>query len=311
MSVNSLTPESVQINLTAPESQDAPVKPRVGVALGGGSARGYAHIGALASLERHNMTPDVITGTSFGAVIGAMYASGQSVDDMIREATEMRRRDIVPHITDFGLHRGALFSGVRLESYFDRLFEGRDFKDLTRELVIVATDVDTGECVLINEGSLAKALRASASMPGIFAPVELNGRRLIDGGLAAPVPVTTLQGLDVDIAIGIGAGMEGQDSGAIRLTRQLLETPAGSHLHRMMRDSSRTNVFARLGKALAHTMSSWQQGDTDEDALHVHTRPPISWLHFHRAEYAIAAGEKALEGFMPTILQAVAKFKLA
>src|SRR5690606_13839450 len=88
---------------------------RIGVALGGGSARGFAHIGALASLERHGYAPDVIVGTSFGAVVGALYATGRGVDDLIEQAERMRRRDVFPFVADFGLHRAALFKGKRLE----------------------------------------------------------------------------------------------------------------------------------------------------------------------------------------------------
>jgi NTE family protein len=294
---------------TTPEPTPRPAKtPRIGVALGGGSARGYAHIGALAALERHNLRPDVITGTSFGAVIGALYATGKPVAQLVEEATGLRRRDIFPHITDFGLHQGALFRGDKLEAYFDRLLEGRAFSDLAYNLIVVTTDIDTGECVYLNSGNLAKALRASASMPGIFAPVDIGGRRLLDGGLAAPVPLHTLQPFEVDIGIGIGAGLEGDNSRAVQLARQFLNTETGGRVHRLLRNSRSTHVLARLGKAFAHTASSWIPSDIPADALQVHTQPPISWLHFHRAEHAIIAGEKALEAFMPRIHSAVAQF---
>ncbi len=157
-------------------------KPSIGVALGGGSARGYAHIGALATLERHGLAPDVVVGTSFGAVIGALYALRRTPEEMEEQAARLRRRDVLPHVVDFGLHRGGLFAGERLEAYFDRLVEGRTFDDLSRTLLVTATDADTGERVLLREGSLARALRASASLPGVFAPVEIEGRRLMDGG---------------------------------------------------------------------------------------------------------------------------------
>src|SRR5690606_2570752 len=132
---------------------------RIGVALGGGSARGYAHIGALASLERHGYAPELLVGTSFGAVVGALYATGRGIDELCEQARQMRRRDVFPHVADFGLHRAALFRGRKLESYFDRLLEGRHFGDLARELVVVTTDIDTGEQVLLREGPLAVALR--------------------------------------------------------------------------------------------------------------------------------------------------------
>jgi len=292
---------------------DVPTEPsaaagryRIGVALGGGSARGYAHIGALASLERHGYAPDIVVGTSFGAVIGALYASGRSPDALHSEAAAMRRRDVFPYIADFGLHKGALFDGRRLEAYFDAMIEGRSFEDLERPLVVVATDVDTGERVLLSRGRLAPALRASASIPGVFAPVVIGGRRLMDGGIGSPVPFDTLRGFDVDLAIGIGAGMEAEDSRAIRAARSFLGTDVGRRLHRTLGQGAGTNVAARLGRALAYAADGWLSDTPDEATLHVHTRPPIHWLNFHRAEAAIRAGDDALNRFMPQIRRALA-----
>jgi NTE family protein len=278
---------------------------RIGVGLGGGSARGYAHIGALAALERHGFPPTVVVGASFGAVIGAFYASGQTPEQMALEASKMRRRDVIPHVTDFGLHRAALFSGAKLEAYFERITEGRHFSDLVKPLIVLATDIDTGEAVQLQEGSVARALRASASMPGIFAPVELAGRRLVDGGLGAPVPLATLAGLDLDLAIGIGAGTTGEDSAAIQVAQRLLASPLGRRLHRSLRESVRTHAFSRLGRGLAYTADTYLPRTHDDACLQVHTNPPINWLQFHRAEHAIGAGERALEAFRPRIRQAL------
>lgn len=274
---------------------------RIGVALGGGSARGYAHIGALDVLERHGLHPNVVVGTSFGAVVGALYALGQSPAEMTEVAVKQRRRDVLPQLTDFGLHRAALFTGVRLERYFERLVDGRHFEDLDRKLIIVATDVDTGEQVLLERGPLAPALRASASIPGIFAPVELGGRRLVDGGLGAPVPVDTLAGLELDLAIGIGAGTLSEESAAIQNAQRFLASGWGKQLHSGLLESTGTHPLFRLGRGLAYTANTYLPRPTSE-ALQVHTNPPISWLHFHRAEHAIEAGRKALEAFIPTIL---------
>ncbi len=279
---------------------------RIGVALGGGSARGYAHIGALASLERHGFAPDILVGTSFGAVIGALYAAGRSPSELRAEAASMRRRDVFPYIADFGLHKGALFDGRRLEAYFESMVDGRSFEDLVRALVVVATDADTGERVLLRHGPLAPALRASASIPGVFAPVTIEGRRLMDGGIGSPVPLDTLHGFDVDLAIGIGAGMEAEDSRAIRAARRFLQTDMGRRLHRTLGQGSGHNVAARLGRALAYAADGWLSEVSDDATLQVHTRPPIHWLNFHRAEAAIRAGDEALNSYMPRIRKAMA-----
>lgn len=302
---------------------------RIGVALGGGSARGYAHIGALASLERHGLAPNVIVGTSFGAVVGALYATGRDVATLRDEAERTRRRDVFPYIADFGLHRAALFEGRRLETYFDRLLEGRTFADLRRKLVVVTTDIDTGERVLIEDGPIGVALRASASIPGVFAPVPWNGRRLVDGGIGSPVPLDTLAGMDVDVAIGIGAGMEAQDSRAIRLARRVLTSETGRRLHQAAVEHRPRTAVGRLGRALAFAADGWLGGedacargaavpsDVDCDGapacatLEVHTRPPIHWLNFHRAGEAIRAGDAALNGLIPRIRNVMAELAAA
>lgn len=295
---------------------------RIGVALGGGSARGYAHIGALASLERHGYAPDLLVGTSFGAVVGALYGTGRGIDELCSQARQMRRRDVFPHVADFGLHRAALFRGRKLESYFDRLLEGRHFSDLNRELVVVTTDIDTGEEVLLTAGPLAPALRASASLPGIFAPAEIDGRRLIDGGIGSPVPLDTLLGFDVDVAIGIGAGMQASDSRSIRAARRLVVSPPVKRVHERVLGAVPRNAVGRLGRAIAIAARNWAQDDSVDgqpvegaeaageqpscDSLEVHTRPPIHWLNFHRAGEAIDAGDAALSALMPRVRSTIA-----
>lgn len=291
---------------------------RIGVALGGGSARGYAHIGALACLERHNLAPHVIVGTSFGAVVGALYASGDPIDQLVERASATRRRDVFPHVADFGLHHAALFRGRRLEEYFDRLVEGRTFEDLRRELIVVTTDADTGERVLLREGRLAPALRASASLPGVFAPVEVGGRRLIDGGIGSPVPLDTLMDIGVDVAVGIGAGMQAQDSRSIRFARRALGSRLIGRLHSSALGRRPKHAIGRLGHALALAAGSWMVEDAQDAAVdhtdpgvhlgrfEVHTRPPIHWLNFHRANEAIAAGDAALSALVPRLRRACA-----
>jgi NTE family protein len=221
------------------------------------------------------------------------------------EASSVRRRDVLPHVLDFGLHRAALFAGHKLESYFDRLVEGRHFLDLNRQLVVVTTDVDSGERIVLRNGSLARALRASTAIPGIFPPVEIGGRRLIDGGIGSPIPLDTLSGFDVDVAIGIGAGVTSSKSQAIRNTQRFLTSEVGQRLHRALANTRRTSSLARLGRALAYTATSWVEPKKREDTLQVQTDPPISWLNFHKAEAAIRAGEEALERFIPQIHKAL------
>ncbi len=284
-------------------------KLRIGVALGGGSARGYAHIGALATLEQYNIKPSVIAGTSFGAVIGAIYASGKSPAEMAEIAKSMRRRDLFSYVgRDLGLGRVALFTGNGLERYYRDVIGDYDIKDLEKELIVVTTDVDTGERVLLDSGDLARALRASSAIPGIFASVDIDGRRLVDGGLGSPIPFESLKRDDIDLVIGIGAGTTSEESVSIRRTKNLLNTKWGKSLHNKLENSSNTNPFSRLGRGLAYTANTYML-EPKPLLLQVHTMPPINWLEFNKAELAIDAGKKALEAFMPRILADIADLK--
>lgn len=277
--------------------------PRIGVALGGGSARGYAHIGALAALERHGLAPTVIAGTSFGAVVAALYATGIGTETLADRAEELRRRDVFPAVADFGLHRGALFQGRRLEAYFERLVEGRAFEDLALPVAVVATDADTGERVVLRAGPLAPALRASASLPGVFAPVEIDGRRLIDGGLGSPVPLRTLDAFELDLALGIGAGADADDSGTVRWVRRALRSRVGAAVHGAMGRGGQ-GTFGGLVRAVSWAAEGWLA--EPGEGLQVHTRPAIHWLRFDRAGRAIRAGDAALERAAPQLRSALA-----
>jgi NTE family protein len=293
-----------------------PVAPRIGVALGGGSARGYAHIGVLAALERRGLRPDVLVGTSFGAVIAALYALGHSPAQLREDAERMRRRDVLPRIVDVGLGGGALFAGRRLEAYFHGLVGDARIEDLPRTLAIVTTDVDTGERVVLRSGPLAKALRASASLPGLFAPVAWEGRRLIDGGIGAPVPLSTLEGFGVDVALGVGAGVEARDSRGLRLARGAVRSRLGRRVRRAFAGAPPrrgAGAFGTLGRALALTMDAWGEASDalpagEGGSLHVQTRPPIHWLRFDLAAVAIAAGDAAMDAAWPGVGLRLAAF---
>lgn len=277
----------------------------IAVALGGGSARGYAHIGALSSLEQNSLYPNLISGTSFGAVIGVFYAMGHSIEQLTEDAKATKSHQVLTRVADFGFHKAALFTGDKLEQYYDKLLEGRHFTDLNKKLVVATTDVDTGELVLIDEGPLATAIRASCSMPGVFAPVEINGRRLVDGGLAAPIPLDTLKGFKTDLSVGISAGTTAEDSTAIKLTQKLISSSWGSKLHSRVNKSMNRHPVFRLARGLSYTANTYLVNQVQE-GLQVHTNPPISWLQFHKASAAIVAGEAALNDFMPKILASLA-----
>ncbi len=143
-------------------------------------------------------------------------------------------------------------------------------------------------------------------MPGVFSPVVIEGRSLVDGGLGSPIPLATLEGYDLDVALGIGAGLEESDSGAIRFAQRWLGTEMGRRVHRGLRDHPGAHPVRQLGRSLAHTMTAWQTPSGLADgALYVHTKPPISWFNFRGAAVAMTAGDAAVEGYIPVLRRAM------
>lgn len=174
-------------------------RPRIGLALGGGFARGIAHIGVLQALEDSGIRVDFIAGTSVGALIGAAYASGATLEDMARQGADTRFRD-------FGrwtLSRMGMASNERLEDFLRKFTTCKFFAELKIPLSIVATDLITGESVYFTGGEIGPALRASCAYPGLFLPVEYRGHFLVDGFLTEPVPTSAARALGAEFVIAI------------------------------------------------------------------------------------------------------------
>ena len=155
----------------------------VGLVLSGGGARGFAHIGALRALERAGATFDVISGTSMGAILGALYASGLRADDLFDLASTTSWRDVV----DLSLKTG-VFKGDRLQTFLAEHIPAT-FEELEVPLAVTVTDIESGEALVLTDGDLVRAVRASSSFPGAFEPIELNGRTVADGGIVNNLPV--------------------------------------------------------------------------------------------------------------------------
>src|SRR6266403_3105506 len=162
----------------------SPARPGVGLALGGGFARGFAHLGVLQVLEQNQIPISHIAGTSVGSILGAAYASGAPLERIIATCRTLRFRDIAR----WRVSRLGLASNHRLGALIERVFDSRQFEDLRIPLAVVATDLTSGEPVVFTQGDLVDAIRASCAFPGLFEPVEIGTRCLADGGLVAPVP---------------------------------------------------------------------------------------------------------------------------
>jgi len=180
-------------------------KPRIGLALGSGSARGWAHIGVIQALEKAGVRPDIVCGTSIGALVGAAYAAGE-LDRLERWIVGLTLGDVVG-LMDVGLSAGVL-KGDRVIDFFRREVADRPIESLAMPFAAVATSLRTGAEVWLRSGSMLDAVHASIALPGLFAPVRSQGDLLVDGGLCNPVPVSLARAMGANIVIAVDLGSD-------------------------------------------------------------------------------------------------------
>jgi NTE family protein len=173
---------------------------KIGVALGSGSARGWSHIGVLRALDEAGIKPRIVCGTSIGALVGAVYAD-HGLDALERWVSDLTWKKVVGFF-DFSWS-GGLLKGARLTRFLRENFLEKEIAALALPFAAVATELESGREVWLQEGLVADAVRASIALPGLFAPVEVNGRRLVDGGLVNPVPVSLARAMDADFVIAV------------------------------------------------------------------------------------------------------------
>ncbi|MCU4180479.1 patatin-like phospholipase family protein [Bosea sp. BH3] len=186
-------------DMRLPEEQPASARPKIGLALGGGAARGWAHIGAIQVLADAGFKPDVITGTSIGAVVGGCLAAGK-ITQLTEFARSLTKRRLVG-LMDFHIGGAGLIGGSRLKRLLDQHLNGIRIEELPQRFAAIATELGSGHEIWLTHGPLVEALRASYALPGVFDPVKLGGRWLMDGALVNPVPVTAARALGADIVI--------------------------------------------------------------------------------------------------------------
>lgn len=248
--------------------------PGVGLALGGGFARGFAHLGVLQVLEQNQIPISHIAGTSVGSILGAAYASGAPLARIMETCRTIRFRDIAR----WRVSRLGLASNQRLGDLIRRVFDSRQFEDLRIPLAVVATDLASGEPVVFTQGDLVDAIRASCAFPGLFEPVEIGTRCLADGGLVAPVPTRAARNLGATSVIGISVGTEDGHRGAP------------------------TNIFQVVSRAVSaaqkHQLEIWER---HADLVLRPDVQSLAWDDFHRAEEAIEAGAVTARRALPRI----------
>ncbi|WP_407353448.1 patatin-like phospholipase family protein [Luteimonas sp. R10] len=184
-----------------PVATPAPAAPpvRIGLALGGGAAKGFAHIGVIKMLEANGIEPAVVAGTSAGSVVGALYASGMDAFALQERAVALDEAKI----RDVRLFSGGLVQGQKLQDYVNAQIGSRPIERLERPFAAVSTRLDSGERVVFTRGNTGQAVRASSSVPGVFEPARIGGHSYVDGGVVSPVPVDAARQLGADLVIAV------------------------------------------------------------------------------------------------------------
>ena len=178
------------------------MKPKIGLALGSGAARGFAHIGVIKVLEENDIPIDFVAGSSIGAVVGALFCAGTPLDWVIKLLGCLENR----HIIDVSISKRGLIEGKKIEELLRFILKKKTFEQLDVPLAIVSTDLGKGEKVVFSKGEIVSAIRASISIPGIFPPVVYGERILVDGGVMDRVPAGVVRAMGADIVIGIDVG---------------------------------------------------------------------------------------------------------
>ncbi len=296
-------------------------KPKVGLVLGGGSARGWAHIGVIRALQGAGIEPDIICGTSIGSLVGAAYAAGE-LDDLETWVKSLTWQTVIG-LLDFTITAG-LIKGIRLIDFFRSRFSDLEIEELQKPFGAVATELATGREIWLREGKVLDAVRASIALPGLFTPVERNGRLIVDGGLVNPVPVSLARAMGADIVIAV-------DLSADLMTRRLrkpvpapVSKPAGkpgkvaSHLSTMLAKLQRgkdkkgaapapaipsmLDVIATSINIMQERITRSRLAGEPADVVIQPRLGQMALMDFHRATPAINEGIRATEQAMPQLL---------
>ena len=300
-------------------------RPTIGLALGGGAARGFAHIGVLRTLLSRNIVPDVIVGTSIGAVVGGCYASGQ-LDTLEEWARQLTKRGILGYL-DVSFSGAGLIGGNRLAHRLDEAVGETQIDKLAIRFAAITTEVGTGHEIWLTRGRMVDALRASYALPGIFPPVRLGGRWLVDGALVNPVPVSAARALGARlvIAVNLNADMlgrgstissHGSDDTDEKLRQQNhkprngLRSMFGAEraVKRQFIDAGRPGIPTVMVEAFNIMQDRITRARLAGDPPDVLISPrlgQVGWFDFHRAQQAIEIGAAAAERALEPIAEAI------
>ncbi len=300
-------------------------QPGIGLVLGGGLARGFAHIGVIRCLKKHGIYPSIVTGTSIGAVVGAAYLAGK-LNELEDWSLTLNRLRVLSYL-DFRVRSAGLIGGKKLTSVLEDSFGDMQIEDLPHPFIAIAADLVTGHEVWLRKGNLVEAMTASFALPGVFPPVERNHRLLIDGALVNPCPVSPCQamGARMTIAVDLNTDLIGK---AVK-PGQNFQTIAGFDLFNdadvppakqkpfksfsltrrlFRRENNDPSLFGVMVSALGIIQDRLTRSRLAGDPPDIHIKPQIGHiglLEFEKAKELIELGEEAAERAMPDIKAAM------
>jgi NTE family protein len=299
-------------------------RPTIGIALGGGAARGFAHIGVLKTLLANGLAPEIVAGTSMGAVVGGCYAAGK-LDHFTDWALSLTRRRVLGYL-DVSLRGSGLINGGRLARRLEAAIGQVKIEALETRFAAIATEIDTGHEVWLTRGRLLEALRASYALPGVFSPIRIGGRWLLDGALVNPVPVSAARALDARLVIGVNTNGDIFGRGATIHSHGFEEdelSPEAPALNHGWRGRVGVRKFLQrqfvgregglgLPSVMIEAFNVMQDRITRArlagDPADIMINPRVSHIgmfDFHRAEEAMRLGAEAAERSLETINQAI------
>ena len=306
----------------APSLKPELVRPTIGLALGGGAARGFAHIGVMRTLVAHGIVPDVIVGTSIGAVVGGCYAS-QELDALESWSRGLTVRSVLSYL-DLSLSGAGLIRGDTLAARLESALVDKRIDDLSIRFAAIATEFNTGHEIWLTRGRLAEALRASYALPGIFPPVRIGGRWLVDGALVNPVPVSAARALGARLVIAVnlnadifGRGTIISDHGSDESDEAAAQTPRGlrgvftgkQSFRQFFGTRTRPGIPTVMVEAFNVMQDRITRARLAGDPADVLISPRlghIGWFDFHRAAEAISIGAETMEKSIDGVTEAVA-----
>ncbi len=283
---------------------------KIGLVLGSGGARGYAHLGVLKVLYEADIHIDLVVGTSFGAIVGAGYAAGRNIYELEKIALETGWIKLLKMI-DVDPPKG-IFAGNKLERFFSVFTQQKHFSELKIPLTVVATDIEIGEEVLINKGSVSKAILASSAFPGIFAPVEIDNRWLVDGVLVNPLPIQTAfdMGADIVIAVDVSSSIDNVNylialkQYSKNILQNICQIP---YVNGVVSPKGISNKFQRIipagFKIVGNALKVMEKNQdkmifipNDSNVAIIRPRVEnIRWRDFHRVQRCIKLGAEAVD----------------